>query len=684
MSSDLNLGTLRGYLEMDDSPLDGALDKALDKIGDFLKSGKGKVVAGGAAIAVALGGSLLQNLNLSAAQDKVAAQLGLTEAESARIGKLAGKVYAGNYGESLGEVNNAIAAVMTSIDGMGNASNKVLQRASQDALNFASTFEVDLNRAVSSVGTLINSGLAKNSRQAFDLLIAASQRVPAHLREDVLDASDEYAQFFHTLGITGQEAFGMLVDASKKGMFGIDKLGDAVKEFTIRSTDMSTASKDAYKVIGLNARETANAVLAGGQTARKATGRVIDGLLSIENPAKRANAAIALFGTPLEDLNVKDIPEFLKSLKGGGKAMDGFRGSAKKVDDTLAGSASATLERWKRKAQQAFLSLTDEAVPAIDDIVSALDDNFGPALEALGNVLEDVFGFIKDNKPVLITLTAVIGALTAVTVAHQLALAISTGTLKAWFLATKVVTTATKVWTAVQWAMNAALTANPIGLVIVAVAALVAGIIIAYKKSETFRKIVEGAFKGIAEAGKWMWNNVLQPVFRFLMEAIAKAIELVAKMLYALSHVPGFGWVRDLADKLQGAADKANALADGINKIRDKTVHINVVTTATGAKIPVNPGHGTVAGIGATGGVVTRPTMALIGEAGPEAVVPLNRTPGSSPLPAGDAPGGWSSFDHERATYKAMARALGEQPMLRVPKDTPRELATAATVLEAS
>jgi hypothetical protein len=37
-------------------------------------------------------------------------------------------------------------------------------------------------------------------------------------------------------------------------------------------------------------------------------------------------------------------------------------------------------------------------------------------------------------------------------------------------------------------------------------------------------------------------------------------------------------------------------------------------------------------GMGATGGIVTRPTLAVIGEAGPEAVIPLNRTPGSSPL----------------------------------------------------
>lgn len=56
----------------------------------------------------------------------------------------------------------------------------------------------------------------------------------------------------------------------------------------------------------------------------------------------------------------------------------------------------------------------------------------------------------------------------------------------------------------------------------------------------------------------------------------------------------------------------------------------------------LNSGSATVtpdAHPGATGGIVTRPTLALIGEAGPEAVVPLNRTPGSSPLPTGRGPG---------------------------------------------
>jgi TP901 family phage tail tape measure protein len=54
---------------------------------------------------------------------------------------------------------------------------------------------------------------------------------------------------------------------------------------------------------------------------------------------------------------------------------------------------------------------------------------------------------------------------------------------------------------------------------------------------------------------------------------------------------------------------------------------------------------------GATGGIVTRPTMALIGEAGPEAVIPLNRTPGSRPLPGGRDAGGALKIQLDRRRF---------------------------------
>lgn len=69
-------------------------------------------------------------------------------------------------------------------------------------------------------------------------------------------------------------------------------------------------------------------------------------------------------------------------------------------------------------------------------------------------------------------------------------------------------TAATTVWTGAQWLLNAALTANPIGLVILAIVALVAAIIIAWKRSETFRRIVTGAFHAVKGAASAAWNWV--------------------------------------------------------------------------------------------------------------------------------------------------------------------------------
>ncbi len=82
-------------------------------------------------------------------------------------------------------------------------------------------------------------------------------------------------------------------------------------------------------------------------------------------------------------------------------------------------------------------------------------------------------------------------------------------------IASGIITVATKAWAAAQWLMNAALAANPIGLVVIAIAALVAGLIIAYKKSETFRNIVDGALRAVGAAFTWLWNAA-KDVFEWL------------------------------------------------------------------------------------------------------------------------------------------------------------------------
>lgn len=60
-------------------------------------------------------------------------------------------------------------------------------------------------------------------------------------------------------------------------------------------------------------------------------------------------------------------------------------------------------------------------------------------------------------------------------------------------------TVATQASAAAQWALNAAMSANPIGLVVIALIALVAIFVVAYKKSETFRNIVNGALNKVRD-----------------------------------------------------------------------------------------------------------------------------------------------------------------------------------------
>lgn len=80
---------------------------------------------------------------------------------------------------------------------------------------------------------------------------------------------------------------------------------------------------------------------------------------------------------------------------------------------------------------------------------------------------------------------------------------------------------------AVQVVFNAVLAANPIGLVVLAVAGLVAGLVIAYKKSETFRAIVDGAFRAVRKAAEFAFNWIKKN-WPYLLGALAGPFGIAA------------------------------------------------------------------------------------------------------------------------------------------------------------
>jgi phage-related minor tail protein len=488
--------------------------------------------------------------------DRMAAALGSSPKVAEKMGKVSSRLFAGAWGDSMDDVNRSVEAVASSFGGLSSAG---LEKVSAQAMDFAKIFDTEVPRATMVASTVVKSGLAKNATEAFDLMTAAAQRVPSSLRENVFDAAEEYSGFFKGLGFDGEQAFGMLAEGAKKGQFGIDKVGDAIKEFTIRTTDGSKASKDAYGAIGLDAESMAGKIVKGGKSARSATSDIIGGLLNMKDPAKQAQTAIALFGTPLEDLNVKDIPDFLRSMQKGSEGMDGFKGSIERAGDTLNDNASTKIEAFKRGVQTAFVDfLGGKALPAMEKFGGFLRETLGPVVQQAGDwfrtkllpplrdlaesaapkarqIMEALKGAFQDAKPFI--------------------------ELMGKILINVVVPGLKK-------------------LVEIAGPTLVSNI-----------KLVGKAFEFMGNMGKAMWNNVLQPVFRFIVRGVADILDGWSTMLGAMGKVPGFGWAKKAAEDMADAGAKARAVADGIKKIpTTKKVTITVATKYTGLRAPGGTG----------------------------------------------------------------------------------------------
>lgn len=201
---------------------------------------------------------------------------------------------------------------------------------------------------------------------------------------------------------------------------------------------------------------------------------------------------------------------------------------------------------------------------------------------------------------------------------------------------------------AVRFAMG------PVGLILIGLTLLAAGLVLAYKKSDTFRAIVDKAFSLVKKAGAALFNG-LKIYFQGITKAMGAVISfsgtLVSKVRGGFDNVVDFirgvpGKIRDLGGKFKDAgASIMNKIVDGIrtaagfignvasgiwnavkgmiNQAIDK---INAalefrISLPLGKSVTINPPN--IPHL-AKGGIVLGPTLALIGEAGPEAVVPLD------------------------------------------------------------
>jgi TP901 family phage tail tape measure protein len=140
----------------------------------------------------------------------------------------------------------------------------------------------------------------------------------------------------------------------------------------------------------------------------------------------------------------------------------------------------AQLDILRSSLETAGVKLGQALLKPFTSLTRFVASDLVPAILSIGNVLGKVFS----NPYAQALLVTLLGAAVAI----------------------KAIMIATKAWAAIQAILNLELLANPIGITIVAVAALAAGIAVLYARSETFRKIVSGAFRAVRDAAEDVWN----------------------------------------------------------------------------------------------------------------------------------------------------------------------------------
>ncbi|WP_431729963.1 phage tail tape measure protein [Verrucosispora sp. TAA-831] len=147
---------------------------------------------------------------------------------------------------------------------------------------------------------------------------------------------------------------------------------------------------------------------------------------------------------------------------------------------------------------------------------------------------------------------------------------------------------ATKVWAAAQWLLNAAMSANPLGLIIIAIIALVAAIVILWKKNEGFRNLVLAVWAaiktGIGAAVNWL-KTAVPAAWAFIVNAVKAYLQMVRTVVSTV-----WGWItayiRTVVNLWRAVISAAWSL---------------IVSVVTGA---INRVRAIIAGIGVIAGVI--------------------------------------------------------------------------------
>ena len=413
-----NIFSLYGSIFIDNEKANKALDGTTKKGesfasklgGVFSKVGKGALVLGGtlATAATAIGGLAINSQkNMDQAMNSFIAQTGIAKNESAEWKKALEDIYKGNYGESFEDIANSMALASQELYEFDPSQIKAV---TENALALRDTFGVEVNESIRASKALITQ-FGISADEAYNLMAHGAQN-GLDFSGELVDNINEYSVQFGKLGLSAEDMFNIFQSGSDAGAWNLDKIGDAVKEFSIRAIDGSNTTIEGFTKLGLNSDEMAKKFAAGGDTAKKAFYETIDAIKAMDDPVQQSIVGVDLFGTMWEDLG----PEVVTQLGSIRDMYDGTADSMNKIKEVKYDDIGSMFEGLKRNVEMLLLPLGNALMPLIVSIMNLVLNNM-PLIEGLINQLTPVITqlftalippiqtFIETALPMIATLT---------------------------------------------------------------------------------------------------------------------------------------------------------------------------------------------------------------------------------------------------------------------------------------
>ena len=279
------------------------LGKSIEELESKFEGVNVKALAVGASIgtiAIATGAAVVEatkylaNLgdSYNSAVNDIAAGTGMVGQELEGMSDVLKDVYGSNFGESMEDA----AAGITQVYQATGLTEDALADTTKAAYALSDTFGYDIAESARAAKAMMTN-FGVSGEEAMGLIAAGAQNGLDYSGE-LIDSISEYSVQFSKLGFSADDMFNIFQQGADSGAWNLDKVGDAIKEFSIRSIDGSKTTTDAFSALGLNADEMMATFATGGDDASIAFQGVLGALMEMDDQVHRDAIGVSLFGRP--------------------------------------------------------------------------------------------------------------------------------------------------------------------------------------------------------------------------------------------------------------------------------------------------------------------------------------------------------------------------------------------------